>query len=201
MQLRITRDTIDNSNTLSYTHHRHLTSTQTLTARINAHPSPVQHLPPPPYHFCNVTLLSRDNGFLRASAFVVDIHAGLRVYWGHILLTCTPPLLSKPASSFYQTAGYDQASQLDRIVRSHRNMPSSKPDVARAYNPSMPARRWSHKTLQVYLHFHVYKTHLGTSCHLYSLAAPRHSRAELQDVLITLQCSASRRAYAPWLSR
>jgi hypothetical protein len=93
------------------THNSHLTSTQTLTARINAHPSPVQHLPPPPYHICNVTLLSRDNGFLRASASVVDsIHAGLRVYWGHILLTCTPPLLSKPASSFYQTAGYDQAS-------------------------------------------------------------------------------------------
>jgi hypothetical protein len=92
------------------THNSHLTSTQTLTARINAHPSPVQHLPPPPYHICNVTLLSRDNGFLRASASVVDsIHAGLRVYWGHILLTCTP-LLSKPASSFYQTAGYDQAS-------------------------------------------------------------------------------------------
>ena len=111
MQLRITRDTINNNNTVSYTHHSHLTSTQTLTARINAHPSPVQHLPPPPYHICNVTLLSRDNGFLRAPASVVDsIHAGLRVYWGHILLTCTPPLLSKPASSFYQTAGYDQAS-------------------------------------------------------------------------------------------
>jgi hypothetical protein len=67
MYLGSTKDTINNDDTISlpipYTHHSHLT----LTARINAHPSPVQHLPPPPYHICNVTPLSRDNGLLRAS--------------------------------------------------------------------------------------------------------------------------------------
>ena len=104
MQLGSTTDTINNSNinnlTISHTHHSHLTSTHTLTVRINAHPSPVQHLPPPPYHSCNVTLVSRDNGFLRASAVApinpihlpacVSNQGRIPCSYPSLLLTCTP---------------------------------------------------------------------------------------------------------------
>jgi hypothetical protein len=135
-------------------------------------------MPPPPYHFCNVTLLSRDNGFLRASASAPIQQSTCRlacltrvicIFHVHILgplLTCTPPW-----SRHHLLHKHVQASSLDRIVQSHRNMPLfSKPDTARAtcVQPSQPKvcasfHSQSHKEIYVGTStaLHVYKTYLN----------------------------------------
>ena len=197
-------DTINNSNinnlTISHTHHSRLTSTHTLTVRINAHPSPIQHLPPPPYHSCNVTLVSRDNGFLRASAVapINPIHLPACVSnQGHI--PCSYPMFIsqsttklhttlKSASSFPSTYSSFLIGSHSSIAPEHATFFQARHSACDVRTTVQPLRSevcasfYSHTRKSTWVpRLHVYKT-------VY-LALLQDIRAELQDILITLQCS------------
>jgi hypothetical protein len=158
-------------------------------------------MPPPPYHSCNVTLLSRDNGFLRAfvcfcSNLNPTIHLPACVSnQGHIshvhilgpLLTCTPPR-SRHHLYINMFKLPHWIALCHRIGTCHF-FPSPTQRVRRAYNRHNPkyARPFtvSHTTRN--LHGYLYCTsciqniHATLCVHTTILT---YSRAELQDVLI-----------------
>jgi hypothetical protein len=162
-------------------------------------------MPPPPYHTCNVTLLSRDNGFLRAfvcfcSNLNPTIHLPACVSnQGHIshvhilgpLLTCTPPR-SRHHLYINMFKLPHWIALCHRIGTCHF-FPSPTQRVRRAYNRHNPkyARPFtvSHtkkSTWVLLLHF-MYTKHTLTCYHLCTTiltCSSKPSRAEIQDVLI-----------------